>query len=761
MLLLFSFQSIAQTSVIKGKVTDADSKEVLIGVSVVTNTKNGTATDVSGKYSLPVKPGKYKLTYKYVGYADVVKEIVINEGEVHTLDVALKVQVHAIDEIVVSAGKFEQKLSDVTVSLEVLKPARIEAMNTTTLDKAINQIPGVDVSGEQPSIRGGSGYSYGAGSRVLVMVDDLPMLSPSSGDAKWNFLPLENITQIEVIKGASSSLFGSSALNGVINLRTAFPGNEPETKITSYSGIYLQPKNKNLIWKNNSPQLFTATYFNHSHKFGNLDVVFGGEVYGDNGFRQEEFERHTRFNANLRYRDKKIKGLSYGTNFNYMFFDKQDFFLWRNADSAYHQNLAALSEVLGTRLNVDPFVTFVDSSGNKLSFRSRYYHEGYENAQDSSKNSRSDMIYGDLQYQKNIKDNLNITAGTTIAYSEVKSELFGNHYGGNVSFYAQADKKIHKLSISAGFRIEYAKVDSTQTVSQFKLESKGKMLLDFPFFPVARLGLSYQLAKFTYLRGSYGQGYRFPSIAELYTKTSLGGLNIFPNSSLTPETGESLEIGAKQGVKISNWSGYIDVAGFYTKYNNMMEYTFGFYPPSKGIFFYYDVIGFKAMNVGKAEITGVDITLTGQGTIFSIPATILVGYTFTNPYDLSNDSSKSTSNRILKYRSYHSAKGDVELSYKRFSMGVSFIYSSKVINIDKAFEEPIPATNIYILPGLKEYREANNKGYIVFDHRVSYEVSEHAKVSLVTKNIFNKEYMGRPGDVRPPRSISLQLSMKF
>ncbi|MBK6986176.1 MAG: TonB-dependent receptor plug domain-containing protein [Bacteroidetes bacterium] len=78
------------------------------------------------------------------------------------------------------------------------------------------------VSDGQASIRGGSGYSYGAGTRVLMLVDEMRMISADAADIKWNYLPLENLEQVEVIKGAASALFGSSAMNGVINMRTAY-----------------------------------------------------------------------------------------------------------------------------------------------------------------------------------------------------------------------------------------------------------------------------------------------------------------------------------------------------------------------------------------------------------------------------------------------------------------------------------------------------------------------------------------------------------
>ena len=67
-----------------------------------------------------------------------------------------------------------------------------------------------------------------------MMVDEMPMLSADAGDVKWNYLPLENLEQVEIIKGASSALFGSSALNGVINLRTAYAKDKPNTAVTIF-----------------------------------------------------------------------------------------------------------------------------------------------------------------------------------------------------------------------------------------------------------------------------------------------------------------------------------------------------------------------------------------------------------------------------------------------------------------------------------------------------------------------------------------------
>ena len=82
--------------------------------------------------------------------------------------------------------------------MDVIKPSLVQNKGITNLDAIINQVPGVVVSDGQASIRGGSGYSYGAGTRVLMLVDEMPMITADAADIKWNYLPIENMEQIEV-----------------------------------------------------------------------------------------------------------------------------------------------------------------------------------------------------------------------------------------------------------------------------------------------------------------------------------------------------------------------------------------------------------------------------------------------------------------------------------------------------------------------------------------------------------------------------------
>jgi len=765
--LLLSFFAIclnpfAQKATVTGTVRDSKSNELLVGVAVVAEDNVGVVTDKNGAYILDLKVGTHTITYKYIGYATESHKVTLSAGEILTRNINLVASSSMLNEMVVSAGKFEQKMSDVTLSIQTIKPAMIENNNTNDVVTIIDKTPGVTILDGQPSIRGGSGYSYGAGSRVLMLVDDLPMLAGDAGDIKYDFIPVESVEQIEVIKGASSALYGSSALNGVFNIRTALPGNTPQTKIIINNGIYCNPQRKSIIWWGGSQPKFMGTQFLHSRKIGNFDCIIGGQLYSDEGYKEKDDVQRYRLNATLRYRDKKIKGLTYGCSANYMTKKGNDFLLWQNGDSGVYRPSPSYSqEFNNNRLNIDPFIVYHRDSSSRHSLKGRYFQLVTKN--NTGQSSRCYVYYAEYQFQKHFRKDMTMTTGITETYNNVSSDLYGgeNHDASNEAFFAQFDKKIKRLTLSAGARFELYKMDSDYDNSK----------------PVFRTGLNYQLAKASFLRASFGQGFRYPAIAERYISSAIGVLKIFPNDLLKPETGWSTELGFKQGFKISSWYGYIDVAGFWTQYHNMIEFTFGQYYPtsltSPSLMDFFNYTGFKAINISNAQINGVDITVMGQGKLLGLPATLLLGYTYTNPIDLDakRDTLKTSNSNILKYRYYHSAKIDFDLAYHDISFGLNIEYHSYMINIDKAFEEPLKLPNgepiiqngdtVFFLPGLKQYREKHHTGDIVFDARFSYQITDKSKLSLVMKNVFNHEYMLRPGDVQAPRNIALQYSLKF
>jgi len=786
LLFIFLFQGFinkinAQNIVVKGSLSDASNGELLIGAVVNFGKDKLTTTDLDGNFSISLPKGKYGLKLSLMGYKNIVDSIVV-DATTKLLQYKLEKTSRELDQVVISAGKYEQKLSEITVSMDVIKPKIVENKNTVNLETVVDQVPGVTVTDGQVSIRGGSGFSYGAGSRVLMCVDEMPMLAADAGDIKWNYLPIENLEQIEVIKGASSALFGSSALNGIINVRTAYPKEKPETKVTFFAGIYDNPKRSGLKWWDSNPTT-NGTSFYHSQKAGNFDLVTSGNVFNDDGYREGEDELRGRFNINLKYNFNKIKGLSIGLNSNAMQTTGGLFILWADADSgAYKPQAGTLSKYVTTRSNYDPFVTYFTKKGDKHTLRTRYFNT--TNTNNTNQESTAELYYSEYQYRHLFKKSGAINIGAVATRSVILSDsLYGFHDGANYALYAQIDKRFfNRLSISLGLRGEYFKIDDEESVTDVNIYTKTDtitLMKGVKMRPVMRFGLNYQAFEYTFIRASFGQGYRFPSVAEKYVQTSVGALTIFPNTQLQPETGTSAEIGIKQGFKIGNWNGFIDVAAFSTTYRNMMEFAFGIYFPDTVSPQYQQYLssklkylGFKSINISNARINGIEASVAGNGKIGPFEISLFAGYTYTQPLNLNYnpniDTIKNANANVLKYRFFHNVKGDIQIDYKKVFVGLSCRYNSNIINIDDSFQRPvfsyiIPGATFgpTILPGLENYRAIHNTGNLYFDFRIGYQVSKANKVSLIINNLMNAENMGRPGDMQPPRLFMLQYVTKF
>ncbi|MBA2407230.1 MAG: TonB-dependent receptor [Chitinophagales bacterium] len=766
--------SIAQQGTITGTVQDAASNEILIGVTISLNNGAGTVTDNSGNYSLQLNAGSYAAEYTYLGYEKQQRSVLIEEGITQTLDIKLKQVSNELNLVVVTASKYEKNITKETVSMEVLSSDFINNSNAVEISEAIEKVPGLNIIDNQANVRGGSGFSYGAGSRVLVLVDGIPELTGDAGDVKWEFLPVENLSQVEVIKGASSVLYGSSALNGVINLRTRYPSSTPETRITAFEGIYENPADKSKAWWGNQQPYFGGANFFHSRKFGSFDLVVGGNINHEQSYHEGEYHLRGRINGNTRYRFKNIDGLSAGLNFNIMNYHSGTYFLWADDTTGAYKALGGLdsatttvSEGINTRMTLDPFITYFSPNGDHHDLKLRYFYT--ENDNNTDQGSVSKYYYGEYQVQKKFAFEMNWILGASASYSDVASELYSNHFASNVAAFMQLDKTFGKLVIVAGVRYEIFRVDTARGNSK----------------PVFRAGLNYELGKTTFLRGSFGQGYRFPSIAEKFINTSIAALKVFPNPDVQAEKGWSAEIGIKQAFKLSKWIGYLDLAAFIQRYSDLIEFKFGYYHPNP-IPGEYDLnyLGFKSINIDNASITGSEFSVIGEGSLLGIQTNLLAGITYIHPINIDQqnfidslltsdpslslnvaDSLKQTA--ILNYRFKTSIKFNIDQSYKKFSWGFEARYNSFMTNVDPFFEGNDPLI-VYLfgkpmefIPGVKDYREENHHGDYVIDLRLSYNLSDKVRFSLITKNILNNEYSIRPALLEAPRSYTAQLVVKI
>lgn len=739
---------------IKGKVTDQSTGETLIGVNIFSDDNTGVATNIDGEYSLKLAAGSHTVTFKFIGYQEVKKKFTLGEGETVTFDASLPLESTTLDLVVVTGSQFEKKLEEEMVTIDVVQNYLIQNTASPDLKAAVSKVPGVTILDGQVSIRGGSGYSYGVGSRVQLVIDDVPLLTGDLKDIQWSAIPLETAEQIEVVKGSSSSMYGSGAMNGVIHVRTGWAKEKPETEFRIYHGLYGTPRAKEARWwEGTFSPMFTGVFFSHRRKIKNLDLVVGGHGSSDLTYLQRGHRQAIRLNFKTRYRDQKIQGLSYGINGNVQFQQSGRFILWKDdLGGAYVPLDGTSSQDKYLFANVDPYAHYSSDVAGLHSLRMRYFRVERRNDKWEDP-SASNVLFLDYRFQKEFKYNFHLIAGIQYQYVWSASSLYpdaGTIYTHNPAVFAQVEKSFFdkRLTVLFGIRDEWNEI-----VSVSKETSN----------PIFRGGVNVKVAKKTHLRTSFGQSFRFPSIGEKYLQASLGVIDIRPSQDLQAERGWSAELGLKQGFRVSGWHGNFDVALFWSEYRDMIEYALRV--DTSGIYF-------KPLNVSKARVAGFELGLQGDGKIGPIPLRVYLGYTFNYPADLESDTTQenfgiymqnlftSISNpdslsdlSILKYRIANVFKADIELDLWKFTLGYTVEYTSYMDRIDASFES--------LLPGFSDYRQLHNGGVWRMDARLGVKIGKNSTVAFIAKNFLNEFYSVRPGVMEPPRNFTIQYNLKI
>jgi len=686
---------------------------------------------------------------RHIGYEDVM---VLYSDVFNT--VVLKSKSSLLYAVVVSENKRATLLKNATVSMEVIQPNLITNTAPTTMEESIGRINGVQVVDNQPTIRSGSGWSYGAGSRVQVLVDGVPLLSGDAGQPLWTFIPTEGIEGVEIIKGASSVIYGSSALNGVINIKTKKPSNTPFTQITTSTGLYDLPKRQSLRYQGNKRNSVSNITAYHTGVYQGLGITLGLNALNDQSYKMSDYDKRVRGSLGLRKTVSK-HNLIYGLNTTYQQGTSGSFLLWESYDLGYTALDSSGTDNKVSRLSIDPYVKWnIGKFSHSLNTRYLSINNEVDNGDPAiDQSNSSNLVYAEYQSQFSLPNNdFDAIGGLVAINTQTKSPLYsGIQQATNYAVYLQLNKQWNRLTASGGARYE-----------RFILNDRkeGK--------PVFRAGLNFAAAKYTFLRSSYGQGYRFPSIAESFISTTVGPVSIFPNESLSSETGENIEFGIKQGFKIGKVEMMADLAFFQMNFNNMMEFTFGQWGPTTPPLF---GAGFKTLNTGKTKVAGLEFNLGFIKKSENFDVQGFMGYTFAKSEalepnkiigrDVSNtqlsyiNTSSDTSNYALKYRPVHTAKADIMITYKKLVVGLGASFQSEVQNVDGAFVSfPI---NLFI-PGVQESQDKGLTACTLINARIGYVFTDSWKTNLILSNITNKEYVIRPADLGAPRAIRLQVT---
>lgn len=227
--LIISFLSLtqivfAQTAVITGRVTTGHQSLALANISLVGTTRSALS-DSTGLYRITaVKGGVYHVEASHVGFAKKTKTITIQDGESLTIDFDLGHADKALDEVVVTGTLKEVKRMESPVPVEVYTPAYFKKNPTPNIYDALQNVNGVRPQLNCNICNTGDIHINGLeGPYTMVLIDGMPIVSSLSTVYGLAGIPNSLVERIEIVKGPASSLYGSEAVGGLINVITKRP----------------------------------------------------------------------------------------------------------------------------------------------------------------------------------------------------------------------------------------------------------------------------------------------------------------------------------------------------------------------------------------------------------------------------------------------------------------------------------------------------------------------------------------------------------
>ncbi|MFV0472084.1 MAG: TonB-dependent receptor plug domain-containing protein [Paludibacteraceae bacterium] len=506
-----------------------------------------------------------------------------------------------LDEVVVTATRTNKTLKNTPVITQVITARQIEERGINDVKELLAQeVPGLSF---QEVGFGTSIQLQGLDAKhILFLIDGERISGETGNNIDYSRINLSNIERIEIVKGASSAIYGSQAMGGVINIitknarqkfdiqlggrygqtnQTNFRNNNPESSQYTFRKSVDRPNangNITLGYSGNRLKTFTALQIKttDAYQLYNTDSI--SKYYPALDTTIVERKTTTPFNIS------GLKDINFSQKINYRFTPKLDMsfkgtFYQMNkydwvANNKYEQNedytLGAYANYRFDSLNTISISTFTD----------RYNRfDKYELLDGRDKIYSNNLLHSKLIFTSGSFTNQLITAGAEFLSENLTTDMFNSNALDTkrvwtAVMYAQDEWHVNKkLNLVAGLRADYHR--------QFNLKVTPKLSVLYRLFP------------FTF-RFNYAMGYRSPTLKELYTDWNhLGMFWIYGNEALKPETNQYVSL---SGEYVSEWL-YGTITGYVNSFRNKIE---GIWAADQTEYYY--------RNLSKAFLSGVDLT---------------------------------------------------------------------------------------------------------------------------------------------------------
>lgn len=445
-----------------------------------------------------------------------------------------------IEEVVVTATRTERKLSNVTIPTSIISQKQIVQAGSLRLKDVLQEQAGLFIT---------SGFGSGVQLQglnpdyTLILIDGEPLVGRTAGVLDLQRITVGNIKKVEIVKGPVSSLYGSEAMAGVINIIT---DKSKQTKLNSSIryGTY-----------NTLDANITSAF-----RLKNISINGFVNSYSTNGFSIRPFSvertvaplwRFTnQWNVNIPFGIKTKLNIAVRNNYENI---KNEIAVTNTGSVTYSQG----SEV-NKDWNLNPVL--IHNFNNKLKSTVRVYATQFNSHQQL--NSSIGSLYNDQfnhqflrlenQTDYNINENVSLTAGLGHIVESINSTRYNNNYAKksnniNYGFIQSEINPHHKLKLITGIRIDDNKLYSTAVSPKISFLYKINSHLNFT--------------------GSFGRGFKAPDFRQLYlnfTNTAAGGYSVYG----TLEAKRVIEELNKLGQIASYESDYYRLSDLKPEYSN-------------------------------------------------------------------------------------------------------------------------------------------------------------------------------------------------
>ncbi len=692
LLVLFSLCSMSSkaqsdTGTVAGKVLSEGEPVVGANVGIITINK-GIATDENGEFLIEKVPvGSYELQVSAVGFEKITKRITIKAGETIKVNISMNTSLLDLGQMVVTGTMRQTYVKESPVKVNVVKAEQLQQGRTSSnIMDLISSVNGLSTQ-LNCGVCGTNAIRINGveGPNTAVLIDGMPIMGALASVYGLNGISPSIIDQVEVIKGPQSTLYGTQALGGVVNIITKNPALTP----TLSADVYAKSTEEGNINVAYSP------------KFGRFEGFVSGNI-----LRLENYFDENGDNFNDLVKQSRVslfgKGTLLGKNMEQRLNVATKFYTENRTGGleAYSDDLRGSDQIYGESIYTNRFEFMTEYRPVGFNEQLRFsgavtYHDQDSYYGTDWYDAQQGIMFGQATWDQPIGENFQLLAGTTLRYETYNDNTPATSDGTDKRWipgiFTQGEWKAGDLTFLGGLRIDHHS--------------------EHGYVTAPRLSTKFSPTDMTTFRISAGTGFRVVNVFTEDHAALTGSREVIFNEDLEPEESRSITASLEQIIAFGANPMTVSLDGFYTNFSNKIIPD---YDQDPNLIVYENLDGFS---VTKGFSVGLEQNFTALPLTYNTSVTIMDVYTEENGQ-----------RQALAYApeytgvfgaTYDIRSLDISLGYNGNLMGPKRMPANYVEDFGRSSRSPAYST--HDLKITKEFTNVNGENGVGFEAYLSAE----------------------------------------